>query len=285
MKRLILIIPLLILAAPPASAGNISDPEQILTKVDSIIKADAEKWCRDKGVSWPPDAVVLRIFKKERELEIWGKNDGQAHMVLLKTLPVCSMDFEPGPKLQSGDGKTPEGFYHPAAAYGSRYYWMWMNLDDVDAKGVAGKGSSFKMCTEYPNALDRARSKSAGFSNPGGEICIHGNCVTAGCPSFKNRDFLPVFSFSRHHSSQKYGKLQMHIFPFRFEKTQDWSGEADNYRHGKTFGKAALIRFWKNLEQGYQKFNLNPNPLDVTEGTVSIQDTDGVVSEKGYVFR
>lgn len=249
--------------AHDAVGADIRDPDLILKKIDSIIKADAEKWCRDKGITYPPDAVVLRIFKKERELEIWAKNDGHKKMQLVRTIPICAMDFKPGPKLSQGDGKTPEGFYHPGFQYGSQYYWMWMDLDDVDSAGEPGKGSSFKMCTEYPNQLDRERTRAAGFKSTGGEICVHGNCVTAGCPSFENRDFLPVFAFARHHKQKKYGKLQLHIFPFRFDKVQDVGAETGAFKHGREFGKEKLLGFWGNIKEGFEKFNAAPNPLGI----------------------
>ena len=255
----------LFLASGPAEAKDLRDPDAILAKIDSIIKGDVEKWCREKGVAYPPSAVVLRIFKMEREIEIWAKNAPQEKMALIKTLPVCAMDFSPGPKISEGDGRTPEGFYHPGFAYGSRYYWMWMNLDDVDATGEPGKGSSFKMCTEYPNALDAKRTKDAHYKRTGGEICVHGNCVSAGCPSFKNRDFLPVFAFARHHDEQKHGRLQLHIFPFRFDKVNDErrAALAGSYPYVDAVGKRRLLAFWKNLQEGFDAFNANPNPLKI----------------------
>ena len=92
------------------------------------------------------------------------------------------MDFVPGPKFEVGDGKTPEGFYFPQFLYGSNYYWMWIKLTEreLDKPGRVGKGSSFKMCINYPNILDSVKSKAYTLKT-GGEICLHGNCVSAGC--------------------------------------------------------------------------------------------------------
>lgn len=259
----------------PADAKEIRDPEAILKKIDAIIKDDVTKWCAEKGIAYPPSAVVLRIFKKERELEIWTKNDGQEKMALVKTIPICAMDFAPGPKISEGDGKTPEGYYHPTVTYGSRHFWMWIDLDDVDTPGAPGSGSSFKMCIEYPNALDAKRTRDAKYKKPGGEICLHGNCVSAGCPSFTNRDFLLVFAFVRHHDAGRHGKLQLHIFPFRFDKADEGarSALAGQYQYIDAVGKKKLLAFWENLEEGFTVFNKSPNPLKVTMGGVK------------YVFR
>jgi murein L,D-transpeptidase YafK len=254
----------------PAQAKDIREPGAILTEIDGLIQHDVEKWCADQGIAYPPAAVVLRIFKQEHELEIWAKNADQKKMRLVRARPICAMDFAPGPKLAEGDGKTPEGFYHPEFGYKSSMWWMWMDLDadQVEEPGQVGKGSCFKMCLEYPNRLDRLRSKAAGFKKPGGDICIHGNCVSIGCASFKNRDFLPVFAFARHHDQNKFGKLQVHIFPFRFERVgaDGLAQAAQAAAHVEALGRERLLSFWANLKEGYDKFNADPNPLGVSLG-------------------
>jgi hypothetical protein len=253
-----------------AAPEEIRAPNGILKRIDALIKDDVEKWCAGKGIAWPTAAVVLRIFKREHEIEIWAKNEGQGKMVLVRTIPICAMDFDPGPKIADGDGKTPEGIYHPDFSYQSANWWMWMDLDreKVGERGQVGKGSCFKMCIEYPNDLDRRRTKEMKHTRPGGEICLHGNCVSAGCASFKNADFLPVFAFARHHDTKKFGKLQLHIFPFRFEKLSDAdkSALAEKYPYNDAWGKQKLLQFWANLKEGYDKFNSNPNPLSVSIG-------------------
>ena len=253
---------------PAARAEDVRDPGKILAKIDVVIKEEVERWCAQKRLSYPPSAVVLRIFKQERELEIWAKNYGQKQLRLVRTLPICAMDFAPGPKAAEGDGKTPEGFYHPEFSYQSSNWWMWMDLGDVDARGKVGKGSSFKMCIEYPNALDRRRTRAAGFRETGGQICMHGNCVSLGCASFKNRDFLPVFAFARHHDAKRYGRLQLHVFPFRFDRVsvEDRTRAAKDWPHAESFGAEKLLGFWKNLEEGFDAFNADPNPLRLRLG-------------------
>jgi murein L,D-transpeptidase YafK len=257
------------------SAQAQGSPEEILRAVDASVSADHKDWCEAAGLRWPPEAVVLRIFKKEREAELWGMNAGQKRMSLIKTLPVCAMDFEPGPKLREGDKKTPEGFYRPAFEYGSKFWFMWLDPARPDDAGEVGKGYSFKLCTEYPNKADTARSKAAGMKEPGSEICIHGNCVSVGCASFKNRDFLHVYSFSRHHDAAAHGPPQVHIFPFRFDRVSaaERSSPPDSFVHLSVFPKQSLLRFWENLEQGFALFNKDPNPLSFK------------ATRKGYSFR
>ena len=56
--------------------------------------------------------VFLRIFKAERELEVWV-DDGQRYR-LFRTYPICTWSGTLGPKLRQGDGQSPEGFYRVA---------------------------------------------------------------------------------------------------------------------------------------------------------------------------
>ena len=260
----------------PSPAQPPRTPVAILERIDELIGGEIKDWCEAENVLYPPDAVLLRVFKKERELELWAKNADMAAMKMIRTIPICAMDFQPGPKLAQGDGKTPEGFYHPQFLYGSSYSWMWIRLDEgeLDRYGVVGEGSSFKMCIEYPNTLDRDRSKAACFRDPGGEICLHGNCVTAGCISFTNRNFLPVFAFSRHHDTERFGRLQLHIFPFRFDAVQNMEDEIDSYPHVDLLGRDDLLTFWRNLEKGYHRFNEVKNPLTIRESPIVLREGD-----------
>ncbi len=244
-------------------AQDPSTPSAILQRIDSLIKNEVKQWCESVDITYPPEASLLRVFKKERKMEIWSKNVDMKQMKLVKTLPICSMDFEPGPKFREGDGKTPEGFYSSDFLYGSRVYLMWIKLEEdlVENDGNENNGSSFRMCIDYPNRLDR--KKSAAFNqNTGGAICIHGNCVSAGCVSFDNWDFLPVFAFSRHHNSDQFGEIQVHIFPFDFNKVESLEDEALRFESSSYFSSDQLYLFWKNLKEGYDIFNSNPNPLD-----------------------
>lgn len=274
LNRILLTIILLLTAIVNLSGES---PQEILTKVDDLIKEEVTLWCKDK-ISYPPEKVVIRVFKKEKETEIWSADSSSDALILIKTLPVCAIDSEPGPKLRQGDGKTPEGFYYGSFGYYSTYFWMWMNLerDEVEKPGVVGEGSCFKICLDYPNRLDRNRSSKHGYNNPGSGICLHGNCVTAGCVSYENPDFLPVFAFARHHDEEKYGKIQVHIFPFRFENynQEQRKNLAQEYLHSAKFNESSLLDFWSGLEVGYALFNRSPDPI--------IINTNGRVLKSGY---
>jgi murein L,D-transpeptidase YafK len=62
-----------------------------------------------KGMS-KTDPILVRLYKKESELEVWKKGvDGQYAM--LKTYPICRWSGQLGPKRKEGDRQAPEGFY------------------------------------------------------------------------------------------------------------------------------------------------------------------------------
>jgi len=58
--------------------------------------------------------VFLRIFKEERELEIWIQKDGLFEK--WRAFEVVGMSGELGPKLKEGDRQAPEGFYEVGSA-------------------------------------------------------------------------------------------------------------------------------------------------------------------------
>ena len=71
-------------------------------------------------------------------------------------------------------------------------------------------------CTDYPVPIDAKLAKQAQSNHPGSAICVHGNCVSAGCISMNNADYLEIYYLMTRHSVPRYGSLRMHILPFRF---------------------------------------------------------------------
>jgi murein L,D-transpeptidase YafK len=109
-----------------------------------------------------PKALLLRVFKEERVLEVWAAASPDGPFVHVGDHPVCASSGGPGPKARTGDGQVPEGLYRVTALNPWSQFHLSMRLD-------------------YPNAADRARNPGVGVSALGGEIFVHGNCVTIGC--------------------------------------------------------------------------------------------------------
>ena len=83
--------------------------KNIIARIEKMVGKTMQYWTEKAGVNYPPKCVVFRNFKLEGEFEIWGGNTDK-NLKLIKTFEVCAADFQPGPKLQQGDYKTPEGF-------------------------------------------------------------------------------------------------------------------------------------------------------------------------------
>lgn len=153
-----------LLASPPAVAGDFYDKQLRYDRVRAAF-ADHEGAVRDAfraaRAAWPPRGLYLRAFKREGELEVWAAPTRGERLVLVRTIPVCARSGGLGPKTRSGDGQVPEGFYAIDRFNPRSAYHLSLGLD-------------------YPNALDRARAAAAD-APPGGDIFIHGDCVTIGC--------------------------------------------------------------------------------------------------------
>jgi murein L,D-transpeptidase YafK len=244
--------------------SNEKSPEFIKKRLELLIGDSYKEKCNDLNVSYPPKFVLFRVFKLEKAFEIWISNSRSDSMKLLATLPICAVDAEPGPKLKQGDGKTPEGFYSCSILYGSSNGFMWIKLNnkEIENFGSTDYGSSFKLCLEYPLPIDAARTRSiSAGNNPGGAICIHGNCVTAGCISFENTNFLPIFLSARFHRTDLWGNPKIHIFPFRFneELIQKYSETSLSDMNSEE-----LKLFWIEIQKGYDLFNKTGKPIKVS---------------------
>ena len=66
--------------------------------------------CRAADLAYPPDAIYLRVFKQEAEVEVWARMKRQPFRLLM-TIPITHSSGKPGPKRKEGDRQVPEGFY------------------------------------------------------------------------------------------------------------------------------------------------------------------------------
>ena len=132
----------------------------------------------ESEISLPITSVVVR--KSDRKLYLMnGQNVVRRYRI--------GLGFSPkGHKIAKGDGKTPEGTYR------------------IDRKNPQSK-FHLSLGISYPNAADRARSKTLGV-DPGGDIFIHGEDTkphfwkrnwTQGCISLKNEQIEEVYALVR----------------------------------------------------------------------------------------
>ncbi|HUU03722.1 MAG TPA: hypothetical protein VM425_19970 [Myxococcota bacterium] len=178
------------------------------------------------GLDYPPAKTLLRVFKLNDTIELWVAPRRGKRFVHLTDYAVCMRSGSPGPKRRRGDMQVPEGFYEIA----------WFNPH-----------SEFllSMKVSYPNRSDRIRGNR---SNPGGDIFIHGSCVTIGCLPITDRCIEELYLICLD-SHWRFGKRTLvQIFPTRLDK-------AGLSRLKKEFTKLPkLITFWEELVPGYAQF-------------------------------
>jgi murein L,D-transpeptidase YafK len=170
------------------------------------------------GVKWGTP-VYIRIFKKEKILELWVKQTDR--FILLKRYEVCT--YGPnglGPKVREGDKCAPEGFY-------------------LVTRSSMNPNSNFYLSFNigYPNLYDKAHGWT------GGSIMVHGRCQSWGCYALSDENIEEVYALVD--AGLRYGQpaIPIHIFPFRMTN--------ENMRRYKDH-KWEL--FWKNLKVGHDMF-------------------------------
>jgi murein L,D-transpeptidase YafK len=170
--------------------------------------------------------LYLRSFKLEGQLEIWIKNKSDKTYQLLKTVPVCASSGTLGPKRRQGDGQVPEGFYEISSLNPYSSYHLSLKVG-------------------YPNKSDRLKALG---KDPGGDIMIHGKCVTIGCIPIQDRPVEELYVLcveARNRGSAIFAD----IYPCRLEdkKLQELSASYD----------ASTITFWNSLKKSYAYFELH----------------------------
>jgi murein L,D-transpeptidase YafK len=168
------------------------------------------------------DAAFIRIFKESRELELWLEPKGSAEFKLWKSWPIVAMSGKLGPKLKEGDGQAPEGFY------------------EVQAKALNPQ-SDFHLSFNvgYPNAFDQAQGRTGSF------IMVHGNKVSIGCFAMTDAVIEPIYLVVEAALNHGQASVPVHIFPFRMSEERMARAETE---------KAPWLDFWKNLREGFTRF-------------------------------
>lgn len=187
-------------------------------------------------VPYPPRAILLRAFKNEAQLELWAAGAAGATFTLIHTYGICATSGVLGPKRSFGDEQVPEGFYD----------LDWFNPQ-----------SNFllSMHINYPNAADRILSSR---TNPGGDIFLHGNCVTIGCIPITDDGIKEVYWLAVEVYDSGERRIPIEIFPARLT---DEGLRALARDHAN---QPELVAFWSNLRDGYEAFEKNHRALRIS---------------------
>jgi murein L,D-transpeptidase YafK len=188
-----------------------------------------EKWLSDKGIAHGGLDLYIRAFKKEQQLEVWVKEKSKPQYVLLKQYEFCETSGVLGPKRRQGDEQIPEGFYFIDRFNPNSLYHLSLGID-------------------YPNVADKLREKAKPGISLGGDIFIHGDCVTIGCIPLTDDKMKEVYVLAVEARAAGQQQIPVHIFPSRL-------GEAGIQSLRKEFAsREDLLVFWANLKPGYDLF-------------------------------
>ena len=199
-------------------------PAAITIRKEDTLKKQFES----KGLTWPAKYIYIRSFKYDAQLEVWAKNTLKEPYKLFKTYKVCMQSGTMGPKRLQGDFQVPEGYYSINEFNPNSNYHLSMGLN-------------------YPNSSDRILSDSL---RPGGDIYIHGSCVSVGCIPLTDDEIEELYLIASSARSNGQEFIPVHVFPIRYnvKKSADYLAMA-------TKNKEPLKKFEYQLKEVFEYFN------------------------------
>jgi len=177
------------------------DYQRSIPKVSDMLRRKEDtlaKQFKEKGLVYPARYLYIRSFKYDSQLEVWVKNTKEEKYKLFKTYKVCALAGTLGPKRMAGDYQVPEGFYYINEFNPRSEYHLSLGLN-------------------YPNASDRILSDS---TQPGGDIYIHGSCVTTGCIPITDQQIEELYILAAHAKDMGEDFIPVHIFPVNFNNAR-----------------------------------------------------------------
>lgn len=180
--------------------------------------------------------ILITAFKEEKELVIYAKTKTATSYKKLMSYSICESSGTLGPKRKQGDAQVPEGFYKIDRYNPSSLYYLSLGIN-------------------YPNPSDKIKSTA---KNLGGDIFIHGECVTIGCMPMTNDKIKEIYIYALQAKQSGQNNIPVYVFPFKMT--------AENIKkHNESYkSNTALLNFWNNLKTGYDSFHNNFKELNVT---------------------
>jgi murein L,D-transpeptidase YafK len=180
--------------------------------------------------------ILIVAYKAERILELYAKRRSATRYEKLASYDICNVSGVLGPKRAIGDFQIPEGFYRINRFNPFSNYHLSLGID-------------------YPNRSDRIKGKAPEL---GGDIFIHGNCVTIGCLPMTDDKIREIYLYAVHARNNGQTQIPVYIFPFRMQAAT-LEKYAARYRN-----RPELLAFWKNLKQGHDKFLRERQELSIS---------------------
>lgn len=180
------------------SSYNFIEYQRSFPRISDALKRKEDtlmKQFRQKKLAWPAKNIYLRSFKFDSQLEVWVKYGRDDKYQLFKTYKVCALAGTLGPKRMQGDYQVPEGFYYINEFNPRSNFHLSLGLN-------------------YPNCSDRMLGDSL---QPGGDIYIHGKCVTSGCIPIMDNQIEELYILAAHARNHGQDFIPVHIFPVDFK--------------------------------------------------------------------
>ncbi len=194
--------------------------ERVRTAYDEKL-AFVNKLLKQKNLKWEGFELYLRAIKADKTLEVWAKDKHHEKFELLISYSFCEVSGTLGPKRKQGDYQTPEGFYFIDRFNPVSNFYLSLGIN-------------------YPNASDKIIGKSQDL---GGDIFIHGDCVTVGCIPLTNDKIKELYLLCIEAKQNGQQKIPVHIFPMKL------GNEAlEQFKNNPNYA------FWSNLKAGYDLF-------------------------------
>jgi murein L,D-transpeptidase YafK len=232
MNYLLLTFALLCLSATTFAQSDFKTKQLTYSRVKEAYQekeAAVKKLFASKNVDITKANLFFRAFKQEKMLEVWAAPTNSTTYQLITTYQICAISGSVGPKRVEGDYQVPEGFYY---------------IDRFNPQ------SNFHLSLgiNYPNASDKILGQHGKL---GGDIFIHGSCVTVGCLPMTDDLIKELYVMAVEAKSNGQKQIPVHIFPAKLSE-ENMANLLQSFATD-----ARLSAFWSELKKGYDLFEKN----------------------------
>src|ERR1044072_6286216 len=230
MKLIIVAVLLMLCVYGVRAQQSFLDNQKLFPKVGVAFREKEESLKKEfekKGLTYPAKYIFLRSFKLDSELEVWVKNNVNDTFRLFKSYRVCTLSGKMGPKRKEGDRQVPEGFYYINDFNPNSNYHLSLGLN-------------------YPNYSDKILSDA---KKPGGDIYIHGSCLTVGCIPLTDEFIEEVYILCVNAKNAGQDFIPVHVYPVKLGNVRSM-----DYLGGVSLTDNSSQQFWVELKSAYDYF-------------------------------
>lgn len=200
-----------------------------ISEKDEIVKMNLEYY----AIKLDKLRIILVSYKSESILDLYAKNKDDENYQKIKSYAICAQSGTLGPKRRQGDLQVPEGFYHINHFNPVSNFFLSLKVN-------------------YPNSSDRIKSTAKKL---GGDIFIHGDCVTIGCIPMTDDKIKEIYLYAVYAKNYGQRKIPVYIFPFKMTQKK-FEKFSHIYHNNET-----LLSFWSNIKEGYDIFIENEKEI------------------------